>query len=110
MKIWYSACTMVNLINQTISSHYWMKLVKRADLEGVRLHDARHTMATIMLEQGIHPKIVQERLGHANISTTLDTYSHVIPGLQAAAAIKLDDIFKPKETKLEKEVNAIIQK
>jgi integrase len=44
-----------------------------------------------MLKQGIHPKIVQERLGHASIGITLDTYSHVAPGLQAAAAARFDE-------------------
>lgn len=44
-----------------------------------------------MLQQGIHPKIVQERLGHANILATLDTYSHVLPGLQEAAAQRFDE-------------------
>lgn len=47
--------------------------------------------ATIMLKQGIHPKIVQERLGHAKISTTLDRYSHVAPGLQEAAALRFEE-------------------
>ncbi len=46
-----------------------------------------------MLKQGIHPKIVQERLGHASIQITLDTYSHVAPGLQQAAALKFDEVF-----------------
>ena len=45
-----------------------------------------------MLKQGIHPKIVQERLGHASIQITLDTYSHVAPGLQQAAANRFDEI------------------
>ena len=61
----------------------------------VRLHDARHSHASLMLKAGIHPKVVQERLSHATISTTLDTYSHVIPGLQAAAAQRFDDIMLP---------------
>jgi integrase len=52
----------------------------------LRLHDARHTHASLMLKAKEHPKIVQERLGHANISTTLDLYSPVTPGLQQAAA------------------------
>jgi integrase len=47
-----------------------------------------------MLKQGIHPKIVQERLGHASIQITLDTYSHVAPGLQEAAAKRFDDAMK----------------
>jgi len=50
-------------------------------LYGVRFHDLRHTHATLMLCQGIHPKIVSERLGHSSIAITLDTYSHVMPGL-----------------------------
>ena len=70
----------------------WIKLARRNGLSGVRLHDARHTHASLLLKQGIHPKIVQERLGHATIATTLDTYSHVAPGLQAAAALAFDRV------------------
>ena len=51
-----------------------------------RLHDLRHTYATLLLSQGEHPKIVADVLGHANISMTLDTYSHVLPHMQAGAA------------------------
>ncbi len=69
-----------------------MKLARRAGLKGIRLHDARHTHASLMLKQDIHPKIVQERLGHSSIQITLDTYSHVAPGLQQAAANRFDDI------------------
>jgi len=54
------------------------------------VHDLRHTHATLMLKAGVHPKVVSERLGHANISITLDTYSHVLPGLQEAAAERFD--------------------
>ncbi len=54
-------------------SQVWTKIVNRAGLKGIRLHDARHTHASLMLKQGIHPKIVQERLwGHASIQITLD--------------------------------------
>jgi len=49
-----------------------------------------------MLKQGVHPKIVQERLGHASIQTTLDTYSHVAPGLQETAAESFDNLVSPK--------------
>ncbi len=73
-------------------SHNWEKLVRKAGLSHIRLHDARHTHASLMLKQGIHPKIVQERLGHSSIQITLDTYSHVAPGLQQAAANKFDEI------------------
>jgi integrase len=78
------------LLPDTIS-HAWTKLVKRIGLEGIRLHDARHSHASLTLKQGVHPKVVQERLGHATISTTLDLYSHVIPGLQGAAAAGFDE-------------------
>ena len=73
-------------------THNWIKLVRRTGLHGIRLHDARHTHASLMLKQGVHPKIVQERLGHASIQVTLDTYSHVAPGLQEAAAKGFDEI------------------
>jgi integrase len=74
----------------------WTVLAARAGLKVIRLHDARHTHASIMLKQGIHPKIVQERLGHSSIAITLDTYSHVSPGLQEAAAKRFDEAFTTK--------------
>ena len=73
-------------------THAWVKLVRKIGLNGVRLHDARHTHASLLLKQGVHPKVVQERLGHASIAITLDTYSHVSPGLQEAAALKFDQL------------------
>jgi len=72
-------------------SRAWSMLAARAGVKVIRLHDARHTHASLMLKQGIHPKVVQERLGHSTISITLDTYSHVAPGLQEAAAKRFDD-------------------
>jgi integrase len=71
-------------------THAWIKLVRRNGFYGVRLHDARHTHASLLLKQGVHPKVVQERLGHASISTTLDTYSHTVQGMQKAAASNFD--------------------
>jgi integrase len=64
-----------------------------AGVPQIRLHDLRHTMATTALRAGIHPKVVQERLGHSSIALTLDTYSHVSPTLQRAAAEKLGELF-----------------
>lgn len=84
------------LLPNTVT-HNWIKLVRRAGLSGIRFHDARHTHASLMLKQGVHPKIVQERLGHSSISITLDTYSHVSPGLQRAAAETFDSIILPKQ-------------
>ncbi len=60
-------------------------LLKRAELPRVRFHDLRHTFATVLLSRGTHPKVVQEMLGHANISQTMDTYSHVLPDMQDRA-------------------------
>ena len=77
----------------------WTTLAAQAGLKVIRLHDARHTHASIMLKQGIHPKIVQERLAHSSIGITLDTYSHVTPGLQEAAAIRFEDIVIPRREK-----------
>ena len=59
----------------------------------IRFHDLRHTSATLQLLQGIHPKIVQERLGHSTITLTLDTYSHVLPGMQKPADDAMDRAF-----------------
>ncbi|MFP3880584.1 MAG: tyrosine-type recombinase/integrase [Dehalococcoidia bacterium] len=77
-------------------SRAWTMLAARAGLKVIRLHDARHTHASLMLKQGVHPKIVQERLGHGSIQVTLDTYSHVAPGLQEAAAESFDELVSPE--------------
>jgi len=71
----------------------WTILAERCGVRRIRLHDARHTHATLLLKQNIHPRVVQERLGHGSISITLDTYSHVAPGLQEAAARQFDEAF-----------------
>jgi integrase len=66
--------------------------IRRHKLPPVRFHDLRHTHATQLLKQGVHPKIVSERLGHSNISITLDTYSHVLPGMQEQAVAAIDTV------------------
>ena len=82
------------LLPNTVT-HAWIKLVRRTGLKGIRLHDARHSHASLMLKAGAHPKIVQERLGHSSIQITLDTYSHITPGLQEAAATRFDELVSP---------------
>jgi len=77
-------------------SRAWTILAARAGLKIIRLHDARHSHASLMLKQNVHPKVVQERLGHSTIAITLDTYSHVSPGLQEAAAKRFDDAFNTR--------------
>jgi integrase len=73
-------------------SQAWRRLARRMGYSKIRFHDLRHTCATLLFKAGIHPKIVQERLGHSSIAITLDTYSHVSPGLQHKAAEALDII------------------
>lgn len=68
----------------------WLAITQRAGVPGLRIHDMRHASASFMLRAGVHPKVVSERLGHASVNITLDTYSHILPGLQAAAAEALD--------------------
>jgi hypothetical protein len=62
---------------------------KKLGLPRIRFHDLRHTHATLGLEAGIPPKVMQERLGHSSITMTLDLYSHVIPGMQKDAATRI---------------------
>jgi integrase len=78
----------------------WTSFISRSGLKAIRFHDLRHTHASLMLTQGIHPKIVQERLGHASIQMTLDTYSHIAPGLQQAAAESFDKLLNNRREKV----------
>jgi integrase len=68
-------------------------LLEHVGLPPIRFHDLRHTCATLLLSKSVNPKIVQEMLGHANISVTLDIYSHVLPDMQEEAAAAMDDVF-----------------
>ena len=77
-------------------SHSWMKLVRRCGLRGIRLHDARHTHASLMFDQGIPAKIISARLGHASVKVTLDIYTHPSEEVQAAAAARFDEILTPR--------------
>jgi integrase len=64
---------------------------KKAGLPDIRFHDLRHTCATILLSKGKHPKYVQALLGHATVAITLDTYSHVLPGMDGGLADAMED-------------------
>ncbi len=85
-------------INPSAVTLAFRRIMKKAGLKDLRIHDLRHTHATLMLMAGVHPKVVSERLGHANIGITLDIYSHVLPGLQEAAAEKFDRIFETENS------------
>jgi integrase len=67
-------------------------LLQAANLPAVRFHDLRHIAASLLLAQGVDPRAIMETLGHSQISLTLNTYSHVLPTLQADAAAKLSAI------------------
>ncbi len=81
----------------------WTSLARRAGVKAIRLHDARHTHTSLMPKQSTHPKIVQERLGHASIQITLDTYGHVAPGFQQMAAKRFDEALATNYNELNNE-------
>ena len=74
---------------------YWRQLKTKA-----RFHDLRHAHASLLLSMGVHPKVVQERLGHASIQITVDLYSHVMPGIHDAAVLPLDALLQPISSRL----------
>ena len=78
-------------------SHAFADIIKKAGLPHLRLHDLRHSHASIMLKQGVDPKTISERLGHSSVVITLDTYAHVLPGMQEAAALKFEEGLKAAE-------------
>lgn len=79
-------------VSPWILIRHFQALLAKADLPKIRFHDLRHTAATLLLGQGVHPKIVSEMLGHSNIGTTLDLYSHVTPVMQRQAADVMDAV------------------
>jgi Site-specific recombinase XerD len=72
-------------------------LLQKAGLPIIRFHDLRHSCASLLLTMGVHPKVVQELLGHSQISVTLDTYSHVLPSLQGEAISQLETLLTSKK-------------
>ncbi|KKC50168.1 hypothetical protein VE23_24775 [Paenibacillus sp. D9] len=72
------------------------ELYKKEDEPELRFHDLRHAHASILLKQGVHPKVVSERLGHSTITLTLETYSHLLPHMQSDAAIGLEQMINLK--------------
>lgn len=82
------------LRRSNVTQRSFRPILTKAGLPTVRFHDLRHSSATLLLAAGIHPKVVQERLGHSEVSMTLDIYSHTIPSMGREAAGKLDGILK----------------
>jgi integrase len=73
-------------------THRFQRMLERAGLPRLRFHDLRHACASLLLAQGVHPRVVMEILGHSQISLTMNTYSHVIPALQREAAERMDAV------------------
>jgi integrase len=80
--------------------------LRDADLSRIRVHGLRHTAASLLLAEGIHPKVMQEMLGHGTVTLTLSTYSHVLPSLHRDAATTMDALFPSRRpTDGEREVS-----
>ena len=81
---------------RNITNRSFKPALKAAGIPGsVRLYDLRHTHATLLLAEGVHPKVAAERLGHATTRLTLDTYSHVLPGMQEEATRRIEQALFP---------------
>ena len=70
------------------------RMIAGADVPRIRFHDVRHTHISHLLLNGVHPKVASERAGQASVSITLDTYSHLLPGLQEGAAKQIDRMLR----------------
>lgn len=78
-------------------SQWWSRFLERNDkIKKIRFHDLRHTSATLLINQGVHAKVIQERLGHSNISTTMNTYGHVLEEADQSAASHFDAFYDSK--------------
>jgi integrase len=83
----------------TTPTTWWRRFTKRANVRFIRLHDLRHTSATLLINQGVHAKIISERLGHSDIRVTMNTYGHALQKADQEAANKLDSLFAKKQIK-----------
>jgi integrase len=81
------------ILRRNFRRRTWLQAVKASVGEPMRFHDLRHTHAAMLIAQGEHPKVIQNRLGHSSIKVTLDTYGHLFEGLDEAAAERLDAAF-----------------
>ena len=79
-------------IDPGVLSHNFARILKRAGIDNARFHDLRHTFASLMLLRGAKPKVISEALGHASVAFTMDTYSHIIEGMQSEAMELLDGV------------------
>ncbi|WP_240489212.1 site-specific integrase [Cohnella thermotolerans] len=76
------------------ASQWWRNFTVRDGIRYIRFHDLRHTSATLLINQGVHAKVISSRLGHANITTTMNIYGHVLQSADKSAADKMNSLFK----------------
>lgn len=94
-------------LNPSVLSHNFGKIARKAGLQGVRFHDLRHTFASLMLLRGVPAKVISEALGHASVAFTMDTYAHIMQGMQSEAMALLDEVLPDgKNGKAEKRIYA----
>ena len=82
-------------IDKKTDNDDWTRLLKAAGVRHVRLHDGRHTAATLLLSENVHPRVVMDLLGHSQMRTTMDIYSHVMPALAREAADRMSALLMP---------------
>jgi integrase len=75
---------------------WWKRFIKRRGLDYINPHALRHTSATLLINQGVHAKIISSRLGHADIKTTMNIYGHALQTADQTAATKFDNLFSNK--------------
>jgi integrase len=83
-------------LSASVVTHDFGKVLKRAGLPHMRFHDLRHSCASFLLKQGVHPRAVMELLGHSQINLTLNTYSHVLPSVHKETAAAMDRVLTGK--------------
>jgi len=93
-------------IDPCMLSHAFGRIARQAGLGGVRFHDLRHTFASLMLLRGAKPKVISEALGHASVAFTMDTYSHIIEGMQEDAMALLDEVLPAGVNGTKNKINA----
>lgn len=82
-------------MNPAATSQAFTRFIRKAGIRRGSFHACRHTHATLLMGANVHPKVVSERLGHATVGITLDTYSHVLPSMQEEAAKKVNELLAP---------------
>jgi len=93
-------------LDPCVLTHNFTRMAKKAGIAGVRFHDLRHTFASLMLLRGAKSKVISEALGHASVAFTMDTYSHIIDGMQSEAMALLDEVLPARENGVSRKNNA----